>query len=79
MHGYDLKNRNTLCKLYVDYQCELNTDLKAIVEISRSNIDPKLYAKLLNCQAISCTVEQSFNMLRKLLAKFFPQIMFENI
>jgi len=33
------------------------------------NISPELYAKLLKCQAISCSVEGSFSMLRKLLAK----------
>jgi len=36
--------------------------------MTRPNISPELYAKLLNCQASSCTVERSFNMLRKLLA-----------
>ena len=36
--------------------------------MTRPNIGPELYAKLLNCQATSCTVEQSFSMLRKALA-----------
>jgi len=48
--------------------------------MTRTNISPELYAKFLNCQATSCTVERSFSMLRKHLAKdhhFFP--MFGNI
>jgi len=36
--------------------------------MTRPNISPELYAKLLNCQGTSCTVEQSSSMLRKLLA-----------
>jgi len=46
---------------------ELNSGLKAIVEMTRSNISPQLHAKLLNCQTTSCT---SFSMLRKLLVKY---------
>ena len=33
------------------------------------NISPELYAKLLNCQVTSCSVEQRFSILHKLLAK----------
>jgi len=51
-----------------DNRFELNSDLNAIVEMTRPNISPELYAKLLNCQATSCTVERSFSKLRKLLA-----------
>ena len=56
-------------KLYLDQRFELNSDLKAIVEMTRPNISPELCRKLLNCQATSCTVKRSFSMLRKLLAK----------
>jgi len=35
----------------------------------RPNISLELYAKLLSCQVTSCTVERSFSMLGKLLAK----------
>jgi len=49
-----------------DNRIELNSDPKAVVEMTRSNISPQLHAKLFNCQATSCT---SFSMLRKLLAK----------
>jgi len=35
----------------------------------RANISLELYGKLLNCQVTSCTVERSFSMLGKLLAK----------
>jgi len=47
----------------------------------RPNISLELYAKLLNCQATSCTAERRFGMLGKLLAKdrhFSPE-MFGNI
>jgi len=40
--------------------------------MTRPNISPELYAKFLNCQATSCSVEWSFSMLRKLLAKRSP-------
>jgi len=40
-----------------DNRIELNSDQKAIVEMTRSNISPQLHAKLLDCQATSCTVE----------------------
>ena len=56
-------------KLYLGRRFEMNSDLKAIAEMTRPNISPELYAKLLNCQATSCSVERSFSMLRKLLAK----------
>ena len=52
--------------VFFDNRIKLNSDLKAIVEMTRSNISPQLHAKLLNCQATSCT---SFSMLRKLLVK----------
>jgi len=42
--------------------------------MARLNISPELHGKLLNCQATSYSVERSFSMLRKLLAKqnFWP-------
>ena len=38
-----------------DNRIKLNSDLKAIVEMTPSNISPQLHAKLLNCQTTSCT------------------------
>ena len=52
--------------LYLRQRFELNSDLKAAVEMSRPNISPALHAKLLNCQATSCAVERSFSMLGKM-------------
>jgi len=40
-----------------DNRIELNSDLKAIVEMTRPNISRQLHSKLLNCQVTSCTVE----------------------
>jgi len=51
--------------LYLDHGFELNSELKALVKMIRPNISPELYAKLLNCQATSYTVERSFSMLGK--------------
>ena len=49
---------------------ELNSDWKAILKMSKPHvITAALYAKLLQCQATSFTVERSFSMLYKLLAK----------
>ena len=53
-HDLELFQYNSV--LY-DNRIELNSDQKAIVEMTRSNITPQLHAKLLNCQATSCTVE----------------------
>jgi len=64
-----------------DNRCELNSDLKAIVEMTWPNTCPEMWAKLLNCHATSCSVERRFTMLRKRLAKMAicHQIMFGNI
>ena len=55
--------------LCLAHRFKLNNDLKAIVEMTQPNISPELYAKLLNCQATSCTVQRSFSILGKLVAK----------
>jgi len=44
-----------------DNRFELNDNLEAIAEMTRPNISPKLYVKLINCR--------SFSMLRKLQVK----------
>ena len=68
-------------KLYLGHQLELNSDQKAILEMTWPNISPELYAKLLNSQATSCTVEQSFSMLSKLLTNIgiSLQMIFGNV
>ena len=53
----------------MNHRLELNSDLTAIAKMSKANVSPALYAKLLKCQATSCSVERSFSMLGKLLAK----------
>ena len=69
--GYKLDFGSDLVgvQLYLNHRLELNSDLKAIVNMSNTNVSPALYAKLLQCQATSCSVERSFSMLGKLLAK----------
>ena len=56
-------------QLYLNHRLELNSDLKAIVNMSNTNVSPALYAKHLQCEATSCSVERSFSMLGKLLVK----------
>jgi len=51
-----------------DNRFELNSDLKAIVEMTRSNICPQLHAKLFNCQETSCTVELAKQLHAQVLA-----------
>jgi len=71
-----------------DNRIERNIDLKAIVETSRSNISPQPHAKLLNCQATSCTLniaKQRYAQILACYANFWqnitisPQVMFGNI
>ena len=42
-------------------------DVKIIVELSRPDIQPALYAKLLQCQPTSASVERSFSLLKSFL------------
>ena len=68
--GYKLDFGSDLVgvQLYLNHRIELNSDLKAILNMSNTNVSPALYAMLLQCQATSCSVERSFSMLGKLLA-----------
>ena len=78
VYGYDLKNRNKSCKLYVDPQCELNSDLKAIVKMTWPSISPE-HLPIVKLPSNFMPMKQSFSMLHKQLAKIFPGIKFENI
>ena len=53
-------------KKYIKKRLEKN-DVKIIVELSRPDIPPALYAKLLQCQPTSATVERSFSFLKSFL------------
>ena len=68
-YAFEFGSDPAVINLYLAHRFKLNSDLKAIVEMTRPNIISELYAQLLNCQATSCTVERSFSMLGKLLAK----------
>jgi len=46
-----------------------NNDIECILNATREDIPPTLYGLLQNCQPTSSSVERSFSMLRKLLAK----------
>ena len=53
-------------KKYIKKRLEKN-DVKIIVELSRSDNPPALYAKLLQCQSNSASVARSFPRLKSLL------------
>ena len=53
-------------KKYIKKRLEKN-DVEIIVELSRPDIPPVLYAKLLQCQPTSASVERSFSLLKSLL------------
>ena len=46
-----------------------NSDVSGIMELSRPAVNPGVYAALQQCQSTSASVERSFSMLNKLLAK----------
>lgn len=46
-----------------------DSDIDKIITLARPEIEPSLYGKLQRCQATSASVERSFSMLGKLLAK----------
>ena len=53
-------------KKYIKKRLEKN-DVKIIVELSRPDIPPALYAKFLQCQPTSASVERSFSLLKSFL------------
>ena len=65
---------NSLCfgsdplqlKKYIKKRLEKN-DVKIIVELSRPDIPPALYVKLLQCQPTSASVKRSFSLLKLFL------------
>ena len=63
--------------MYVDYQCERNSDLKTIVEMTWPSISPE-HMPIVKFPSNIMSVEQSFSMLRK-QSKIFPGTMLKNI
>ena len=55
-------------KEYFDMRINRN-DMLSISKMQNNNISPANYEKLLSCQSTSASVERSFSMLNKLLAK----------
>lgn len=66
--GDDIAN----IKPYLSKRILQNADLQVIATLSRSNISPAIYNLLQRCPASSASVERSFSMLKKLLAKDRP-------
>ena len=68
--------------LYLVHQFELNSDLKAIMEMTRPNISLELFAKLVNYPTTLRTVEGSFLHASQTVSKispFFPEEMLAKI
>ena len=63
------KIRNPLILPYIKKRLEKNKDLEAIISMTRNDVNPGIYAALQECQPTSASVERSFSMLGKLLAK----------
>lgn len=62
-------------KNYIDSRMSRN-EISEIMNLSRPEVSPTLYGLLQKCQATSASVERSFSMLKKLLAKdrnFLPE------
>lgn len=57
---------------YIEKRVAAKTDMIAIIECSKDNTSPTMYALLQKCQSTSVSVERSFSMLTKLLAKDRP-------
>lgn len=54
---------------YLDKRIKANEDFLNVMKLTRTDISPALYATLQQCQTTSVSVERSFSMLNKLLAK----------
>ena len=66
----DLQFENDPCQIgkYIIRRLQEN-GINEIINMSNAAINPELYSKLMKCQATSCSVERSFSMLNKILAK----------
>jgi len=58
------------CNISLSLKKEIeNNDILKIMSVARSDISPAVYSLLQHCQPTSASVERSFSMLRKILAK----------
>ena len=65
---FDCGNDPCGVKSYIEKRLNKN-DIGIIVGMKQPDISPATYAKLLDCQPTSASVERSFSMLNKMLAK----------
>ena len=65
----DFKEDSASVMPYIAKRMNKNLDVSAIMELSRSAVSPAVYAALQQCQPTGASVERSFSMLNKLLAK----------
>ena len=66
INSLDLGSDPLQLRKYIKKRLEKN-DVKTIVEQSRPDISPALYAKLLKCQPTSASVERSFSLLKSIV------------
>ena len=66
----DLQFENDPCQIgnYITKRMQEN-GINEIINMSNDEISPEMYSRLMKCQATSCSVERSFSILNKILAK----------
>ena len=69
INKFDFKEDSASVMPYIAKRMNKNLDVSAIMEFSRSAVSPAVYAASQQCQPTSASVERSFSMLNKLLAK----------
>ena len=65
----DFKENGASVMPYIAKRMNKNSDVSAIMKLSRSAVSPVVYAALQQCQPTGASVERLFSMLNKLLDK----------
>ena len=65
----DFKEDSVSVMSYIAKRMNKNSDVSAIMELSRPAVSLAVYAALQQCQPTGTSVERSFSMLNKLLVK----------
>jgi len=68
IQGLDFAEDTCNISRYIKKRIE-NNDILKTMSLERSDISPAAYSLLQHCQPTSASVERSFSMLRKILAK----------
>jgi len=68
IQGLDFGEDTCNISCYIKKRIE-NNDILKIMSVERSDISPAVYSLLHHCQPTSASVERSYSMLQKILAK----------